>query len=62
MPGQATGRGQRRELFVAARNVQRHWVCSLEENATRREQIPWRCVAHAAKVAIQWKRTWDLVW
>ena len=40
MPGQATGRGQRRELFVAAKNAHRHRVKSFEEKATRREQIP----------------------
>ncbi len=45
MPGQATGRGRRRELFVAARKAHRRRVFSLEERAMRREWIPRRCVA-----------------
>ena len=61
MPGWAIRRGQRRELFMAARNAQRCWVCSLEEKATHREQILWRCVAHVAEVAMQWNMMWVFV-
>ncbi len=57
MLGWATGRGWRRELFVAAKKAHRCRVLSLDEKAICREQILWRCVTCIAEVAMQWKRT-----